>query len=120
MASAENSNPTTTVFPGALQRYFEVALYLLVSTGFATLASTGGLGAGTVVLVSAALLVRGYMLFKGADWLIPGALDLLAYCGLRGVLRGRLLSDLRRISQRNRSSGFVRDGGATVLRAARP
>jgi protein-glutamine gamma-glutamyltransferase len=71
MASAGKLDPTTTVLPGALQRYFEIALYLLVSTGFATLASTGGLGGGTVVLVCAALLLRGYLLFKGATWLIP-------------------------------------------------
>jgi hypothetical protein len=70
MASAGKLNPTTTVLPGALQRYFEVALYLLVVTGFATLASTGGLGGLTVVLVSAALLGRGYMLFKGSTWLL--------------------------------------------------
>jgi transglutaminase-like putative cysteine protease len=71
MASAGKLDPSTTVLPGALQRYFEIALYLLVSTGFATLASTGGLGSGTVFLVIAALLVRGYLLFKGTTWLIP-------------------------------------------------
>ncbi len=71
MASAGKLDPTTTVLPGALQRYFEVALYLLVFTAFGTLASTGGLGGGAVVLVSAALLVRGYLLFKGTAWLIP-------------------------------------------------
>ena len=65
MASAGKLDPTTTVLPGALQRYFEVALYLLVFTGFGTLASTGGLGVGTVLLVSAALLFRGYLLFVG-------------------------------------------------------
>ena len=70
MASAVKLNPTTTFISGALQRYFEVALYLLVVTGFGTLASTGGLGGGTVVLVSMALLARGYMLFRGNTWLI--------------------------------------------------
>jgi transglutaminase-like putative cysteine protease len=70
MASAGKLNPTTTFISGALQRYFEVALYLLVVTGFGTLASTGGLGGGTVVLVSMALLARGYMLFQGNRWLI--------------------------------------------------
>ena len=70
MAASGKSHPHTTVLPAALQRYFEVALYLLVCTGFATLASTGGLGLGTVVLVSAALLGRGYLLFRGQAWLI--------------------------------------------------
>jgi hypothetical protein len=50
--------------PVAIQRYFEVALYLLVFTGFGTLASTGGLDMPTVVLVTAALLFRGYLLAK--------------------------------------------------------
>jgi transglutaminase-like putative cysteine protease len=55
----------------AIHRYFELALYLLVFTGFATLASTGGLDIPTVVAVSAALLVRGYSLAKRRTLLIP-------------------------------------------------
>ena len=71
MATAGKLHSATLSFPGALQRYFEVALYLLVFTGFGTLASTGGLGVGTVLLVSSALLFRGYLLFQGRAWLIP-------------------------------------------------
>ncbi len=71
MVSASQLRPTTTLLPGPLQRYFEVALYLLVLTGFGTLASTGGLGVGTVLLVSAALAVRGYLLFQRRAWLVP-------------------------------------------------
>jgi transglutaminase-like putative cysteine protease len=48
--------------PKAIERYFQVALYLLVLTGFGTLASTGGLDAASVVLVGAALAYRGYLL----------------------------------------------------------
>jgi protein-glutamine gamma-glutamyltransferase len=70
MATAGKLHPATASLPGALQRYFEVALYLLVFTGFGTLASTGGLGVIPVVLVSAALLFRGYLLFHGRAWLI--------------------------------------------------
>jgi hypothetical protein len=55
----------------AIQRYFEIALYLLVFTGFATLASTGGLDIPTVVVVSAALLIRGYSLAKRRTLTIP-------------------------------------------------
>ena len=71
MATAGKLHSATASLPGALQRYFEVALYLLVFTGFGTLASTGGLGIGAVLLVSVALLFRGYLLFQGRPWLIP-------------------------------------------------
>jgi hypothetical protein len=57
--------------PAAVRRYFEVALYLLVFTGFGTLASTGGLDTLTVLLVSAALLFRGYLLATRRVLLIP-------------------------------------------------
>src|SRR5207247_1149722 len=48
----------------ALRRYFDVALYLLIFTGFGTLASTGRLDFSTVLLVTAALLFRGYVLAR--------------------------------------------------------
>jgi transglutaminase-like putative cysteine protease len=59
--------------PVVLQRYFEVALYLLVFTGFATLATTGGLDLPTVLFVSAAFLFRGYLLVQGRALVIPEA-----------------------------------------------
>lgn len=67
------SNPSLATPPVsvAIQRYFEVALYLLVLTGFATLASTGGLDVFTVVLVGAALLLRGYLLATRRSFAIP-------------------------------------------------
>ncbi len=71
MATAGKLHPATALLPGALQRYFEVALYLMVFAGFGTLASTGGPGMGTVLLVGAALVFRGYLLFKRRAWLIP-------------------------------------------------
>ncbi|MGH9514233.1 MAG: transglutaminase TgpA family protein [Terriglobales bacterium] len=46
----------------AIRRYFDVVLYLLIFTGFGTLASTGRLDLATVVLVTSALLYRGYVL----------------------------------------------------------
>jgi protein-glutamine gamma-glutamyltransferase len=55
----------------AMERYFEIALYLLVFVGFGCLASTGGLNLGPVLLVGAALLVRGYTLLSRRSWLIP-------------------------------------------------
>ncbi len=66
-ASSQSANPLWA----AVERYFEVALYLLVFVGFGTLASTGGLDALTVVLVSAALLFRGYALVTHRSVLLP-------------------------------------------------
>jgi transglutaminase-like putative cysteine protease len=71
MAAAGKPNHATALLPLALQRYFEIALYLLLFAGFGTLASTGGLGLFTVLLVGAALLFRGYLLFQGRPWAIP-------------------------------------------------
>ena len=48
-----------------LQRYLEIAVYLLALTGFAALASTGGLDLPAVVFVTSALLIRGYLLATG-------------------------------------------------------
>jgi len=48
--------------PAEIHRYFEIVLYLLMLTGFVTLASTGGLDLITVLLVGAALLFRAYQL----------------------------------------------------------
>jgi protein-glutamine gamma-glutamyltransferase len=55
----------------AIDHYFELSLYLLVLTGFATLASTGGLDIPSVLMVGAALLLRGYFLAKKRQFSIP-------------------------------------------------
>ena len=62
--------PATAPFTGAIGRYFEIALYLLVLTGFGTLASTGGLSLASVLLAGAAILVRGYLLATGHTLLL--------------------------------------------------
>src|ERR1700719_1799395 len=54
-----------------IQRYFEVSLYLLVFTGFGTLASTGNLDIPTVALVGTALSFRGYLLAQHRTLFIP-------------------------------------------------
>ena len=54
----------------AIDHYFELALYLLVLTGFATLASTGGLDSPSIFLVGVALAVRGYLLAKRHEFVI--------------------------------------------------
>ena len=55
----------------AIERYFNVALYLLVLSGFGALASTGGLDLPAVILVGLALAVRGYQLLTGHEFVIP-------------------------------------------------
>jgi len=71
MLPAGRPQSETISLPVAVERYFEVALYLLVLTGFGTLASTGGLDTPTVVFVGAALLFRGYILATRRSVLIP-------------------------------------------------
>ena len=48
----------------AIRRYLDVSLFLLIFTGFGTLASTGKLDLPTVLFVSVALLFRGYGLAR--------------------------------------------------------
>src|SRR5437763_14744057 len=65
-------DPQTAEFTlaAAIRRYFDVVLYLLIFTGFGTLASTGRLDIPTVVLVTAALLFRGYALVRRSTVLL--------------------------------------------------
>jgi protein-glutamine gamma-glutamyltransferase len=53
-----------------MHHHFEIAVYLTVAMGFITLALTGGLGVIAVILVSLALLLRGYLLLTRRSWLI--------------------------------------------------
>jgi protein-glutamine gamma-glutamyltransferase len=48
----------------AINKYFELSIYLLVLMGFGTLASTGGLDLPTVILAGAGLALRGYLFAK--------------------------------------------------------
>jgi protein-glutamine gamma-glutamyltransferase len=66
------SSPIAGVIPmsRAIDHYFELALYLLVCTGFGTLASTSGLDLPSIVLVAVALVFRGYLLAKRRTWTI--------------------------------------------------
>src|SRR5947208_3568335 len=70
MAGANQAQSDISL-PLAIQRYLEVALYLLVLTGFGTLASTGGIDLATILVVGGALLLRGYLLVTKRNWLIP-------------------------------------------------
>jgi hypothetical protein len=55
----------------AVERYFQVSLFLLITTGFATLASTGRLDALSVGFVGIALILRAYLLLKQREFKIP-------------------------------------------------
>ena len=61
--SMAQPNPQLEVIPlsQAINKYFELSIYLLVLMGFGTLASTGGLDLPTVLLTGSALAVRGYL-----------------------------------------------------------
>lgn len=54
-----------------VERYFQVCLFFLLLTGFATLASTGRLDLFSVLLVGAAFAYRGYLLRRGVELVIP-------------------------------------------------
>ncbi len=69
--SEASISPGGTKVARAIERYFNVALYLLVLTGFGALASTGGLDLPVVVLVGLALLLRGVQLLTRREFAIP-------------------------------------------------
>src|ERR1700681_3357495 len=65
-------SPLAGVIPmaRAIDHYFDLSLYLLVCTGFGTLASTGGLDLPSIILVAIALAIRGYLLAKRRQFVI--------------------------------------------------
>lgn len=54
-----------------IERFFEVSLYFMLFTGFAALAGTGKLDMLSVLLGTAALLAKGYLLLRKGEALIP-------------------------------------------------
>ena len=69
--SAASAQSAENLLTCAIARYFEVALYLLVLTGFLTLVSTHGLDIPSTLFVAAAMIVRGYLLTTNRTLLIP-------------------------------------------------
>ena len=67
----DSAGVATITMAKAIERYFNVALYMLVLTGFAALASTGSLDLPAVVGVGLALALRGYQLLTRRDLAIP-------------------------------------------------
>jgi protein-glutamine gamma-glutamyltransferase len=68
---AATIRPQTAGSQLAVERYFEVSLFLLVATGFLTLAGTGKLDALSLLLVSAILVARGVLLAKDRKPQLP-------------------------------------------------
>jgi transglutaminase-like putative cysteine protease len=80
--------PGLTPLPQEVNKYFEISLYLLVLMGFGAVASTGGLGLPTMLLVGGALALRGYFLAQRRPvvisdrWTTPLTLGYFAFYGL--------------------------------------
>jgi len=68
---ASGTSSSAITLSAAIERYFQVSLYLLVLTGFGTLAGTGAVDPPTVILGGIALLIRGYLLIKRSDYQMP-------------------------------------------------
>lgn len=66
--SARATGPS---FNSAIDRVFETSLFLLIATGFATLASTGRLDAFSILAGWTALAVRAYFLIRNRRITIP-------------------------------------------------
>jgi hypothetical protein len=59
------------VAPPEIERLFQASLFLLVVTGFVTLAATGKLDSFSVLFVFAALGVRAFLLLRDIPFIIP-------------------------------------------------
>lgn len=68
MPASPRQNPVP--LQRAIDKYFEVSLYLLVLTGFGMLASTGGMDFPSVVAVGIALSIAGYLLATSRQFVI--------------------------------------------------
>src|SRR5579863_3591915 len=79
----------------AINKYFELSLYLLVLMGFGALASTGGLGLPTMLLAGGALAIRGYLLAErrpvviSERWTTPLTVAYFAFYGVDYFLLSR-------------------------------
>ncbi|HWR15388.1 MAG TPA: DUF3488 and transglutaminase-like domain-containing protein [Terriglobales bacterium] len=69
-SSAQLGRPVPTVNM-AVERYFQVSLYLLIATGFLTLIATGRLDFLSILVVTLAILFRGFLLLRKTELKIP-------------------------------------------------
>src|SRR5256885_11708663 len=54
-----------------IQRYFELSLFLLTATGFATLAGTGKLDPLSLIVITATLVIQALLLLQRRNLIIP-------------------------------------------------
>jgi len=79
----------------AINKYFELSLYLLVLMGFGALASTGGLGLPAILLTGTALALRGYLLAERRQvviserWTAPLTIAYFVFYGVDYFLLSR-------------------------------
>ncbi len=66
-----SSVPTSRQAPPEIEHLFQTSLFLLVVTGFATLASTGKIDLISVIFVLAALLAARLLLLRDRPFVIP-------------------------------------------------
>ena len=87
--------PGVIPVPQAINKYFELSLYLLVWMGFGALASTGGLGLPAMLLAGAALALRGYLqaerrrIVISERWTTPLTIAYFAFYGVDYFLLSR-------------------------------
>src|SRR5579871_3175245 len=69
MLSSVASQTESPALGAGVEYCFQLSLYFLVATGFAALASTGGLDVPSLTVMTAALALRGYFLAK-RQWVV--------------------------------------------------
>ena len=105
--------------PPGIERYFQTSLFLLIVTGFATLASTGKLDLLSVLFVSCALLYRAKQLAcRSRTVQIPERVT--SYLGLIYVLVyvADFFPAFSELRHRHGSPAVVRHGDQNLFRAA--
>ena len=83
-ASAALNTKKKRTIPPAIEMYFQICLFLLIVTGFVTLASTGKLDIPSLAFVLGALILRGHGLWTKHDYRIPDRV--LSFLGLVYIL----------------------------------
>jgi transglutaminase-like putative cysteine protease len=71
MATATAQAETKVAIPQPIERYFQLSLFLLLITGFVTLAGTGKLDFASVLFVMGAFALRAMQLYRGKEFVIP-------------------------------------------------
>jgi transglutaminase-like putative cysteine protease len=70
-----DASARSEIMRSRLEHYFEMSVFLLLTSGFVTIATTGALDFVAVAVVSLALLVRGWFLLAGRSLSMPLSWD---------------------------------------------